>query len=57
MELSQLFKDMGNEVSYEKLSTIMEEYDKDASGQVMIMIFDCIYCLGLHRSLRPRSDG
>ena len=34
MELLQLFKNLGQEMSWEKLSSIMEKYDKDESGQV-----------------------
>ena len=34
MELAQLFKNLGQEISWEKLSSVMEKYDKDESGQV-----------------------
>lgn len=35
MELAQLFKNLtGQEMSFEKLSGLMETYDKDESGQV-----------------------
>jgi Ca2+-binding EF-hand superfamily protein len=33
-ELMQLFKNLGNSVSYEKLVEVMQFYDKDESGQV-----------------------
>jgi hypothetical protein len=34
MELARLLKDMGQDVSFEKLALIMEKFDKDSSGQV-----------------------
>ncbi len=34
MELAQLFKNLGQDVSFEKLADVMERYDKDESGQV-----------------------
>ena len=33
-ELMQLMKELGNTVSYEKLVEIMQQYDKDESGQI-----------------------
>lgn len=34
MELSELFKNLGREMTCDKLSGIMEKYDKDGSGQI-----------------------
>ena len=33
-ELARLFAEMGNPVTFEKLVAVMQEYDKDESGQV-----------------------
>jgi hypothetical protein len=34
MEIAQLLRSLGQEVSFEKLAALMEKYDKDESGQV-----------------------
>jgi hypothetical protein len=44
-ELARLFAEMGNPMSFEKLVAIMQDYDKDQSGQVCSSFFFCS-CFG-----------